>query len=130
MSKVPQAIAIDMYNKNINFLESLEGKPFTSVYQDHNDIMFSYQVTSMDNVFQVAAQASQIEAGQFLLSVTYSFMTHPKEKDGVTILPVPMYGTFIFNSDLNEVGSEEELFSKIYEVILDNLQEAVLSILS
>lgn len=129
-SNVPQVIATELYMKSLGFLESLDGKKFPSIYQDHDDIMFSFQVAQMDNTFQVAAQASQVGPGQFLLNVTYSFMTHAKTSGDITILPVPLYGTYIFNSDIDEVESEEELFTKIYEVILDKLQEAVMTILS
>lgn len=128
--KAPQALAVDLYNKVGSFLESLEGRPFPSVYEDHNDLMFAFQVGSMDNTFRVAIQASQVSPGSFLVTQTYSFMTHEKSKGDITIMGVPVYGTFIFNSDLEGIENEEQLYTKLYELIIDKTQDAVMTILS
>lgn len=122
-------IATDLFQKTEDFLHSLENQPFPSLYQDNDTLAFSFQVEGMDNVFQIGVQVDQVEGGKFLLSLTYSFMCQNKVKDGITILGVPLHGLYTASVSIQEVESEPMLYGKVYDGILDNLYEAVLTIL-
>lgn len=122
-------IATDMYQRTEDFLHKLENQPFPSIYQDSDSLAFSFQVEGMDNIFQIGVQLDQVAEGSFLLSLTYTFMCHNKVSNGITILGVPLHSLYACSVSIEEIESEEMLYGKVYDAILDNLYKAIITIL-
>lgn len=103
------------------FLDEIGEKPFPIRFEINEHSSFSFRVEGAGDSFQVSIALDQVKQGDFVLTMQTCFRTEDKIKGKFRIDGVPLGATVVTQCALVEVTSEDDLYSKTYNYIRNNL---------
>jgi hypothetical protein len=115
-------IVAQLVQEQVNeFLDEIGEKVFPIRFELNEHSSFSFRVEAAGDPFQVMIALDQVKAGDFVLSMQTCFRTEDKVKDKFRIDGVPLGVAVVTQAALTEVESEDDLYSKAYNYIRNNL---------
>ena len=105
------------------FLDTIGDKPFPIKFEIDYHTMFSFRVEGTGDPFQIVITLDQIKQGDFVLTMQTCFRSEDKIQDKFRIDGVPLGVTIATQEAFTEVESEEDLYTRAYSYIRNNLGE-------